>query len=207
MHHLPLLSRTCQIIAIQAAVALVAISPSSAAAPAQRAAPSKLPSLATVKTIVEHTLGKDRNYRPGDMLTQSRVTSVLAQLKAAGWEVPQGRELLLRIPADNEYLIRTLSTKKGVAFMRAVSTMSEGYDRVDRLSRLPNGQQLVERLIAGPDGHKMIAYLTESRGGKELGAMLGSTVQGVDFNRPTGRIYTEKQLLDVLEKLYVAQAK
>jgi hypothetical protein len=196
-----------QIIATQVALALVTVSHSGGAAPSQPAPTKQRPSLAAVKTIVEQTLGKDRDYRPGDLLSQGRVAPVLAQLKAAGWDVPQGRELLSRIPADNEFLVRALSTKKGVAFMRTVSTMSEGYDRVDRLSRLPNGQQLVEKLITGPDGYKLIGYLTESRGGRELGSMLGQTVQGVDFDRPTGRIYTAKQLLDVLERLYAAQTK
>ena len=207
MHNPPSLRQTSQIIAIQTALVLIGVTPSSGAAPSQPTQVSKLPSLAAVKTIVEQTLGKDKSYRPGDLLSHNRVTPVLAQLKAAGWEVPQSGQLLLRVPADNEYLVRVLSTTKGVAFMRTVSTMGDGYDRVDRLSRLPNGQQLVERLINGPDGYKLIGYLTESRGGQELGSMLGRTAQGVDFNRPTGRIYTAKQLLDALEMLYVAQTK
>jgi hypothetical protein len=199
------LSRICQIVAIQAALVLAAVTQSSEGAPSQPAkASNKLPSLAAVKAVVEKTLGQDRDYRPGDLLSQRRVAAVLTQLKAAGWDMPQSRELMARVPADNEFLVRALSTKKGVAFMRTVSTMSGGYDRVDRLSRIPQGQQLVERLINGPDGYKLIDYLTESRGGEELGAMLGRTAQGADFNRPTGRIYTATQLLGELEKLHAA---
>jgi hypothetical protein len=209
MQRVSYIGRIGRIIAVQAALAIITVTPSSAATPQQTSQGKKLPSPAVVKTIVEQTLAKDRDYRPGDLLSQGRAAVVFAQLKAAGWDVPHSRVILARIPADNEFVVRALSTKKGVAFMRSVSAMSGGYDRVDRLSRLPNGQQLVERLINGPDGYKLIAYLTDSRGGQELGTMLGHTGQGVDFNRPTGRIYTAKQLLEVLEKLHsaVTQAK
>ena len=199
------LSRFREIIVVQAALLLMAMTQSSQGAPSQPTTTgNKLPTPATVKSLVEKTLRQDRDYRPGDLLSQKRVAAVLVQLKAAGWDVPQSREFLARVPADNEFLVRALSSTKGVAFMRAVSAMSGGYDRVDRLSRIPNGQQLVERLINGPDGHKLIGYLAESRGGEELGAMLGRTAQGADFNRPTGRIYTEKQLLVELLKLHAA---
>ncbi|MEX2139321.1 MAG: hypothetical protein WD894_08675 [Pirellulales bacterium] len=202
------LSRICQLAAIQAALVLAAMTQSSEGAPPQPVhASNKLPSLATVKAAVEGTLNQDRDYRPGDLLSQKRVAAVFSQLKAAGWDVPQSRELAARVPADNEFLVRALSTKKGIQFMRTVANMSGGYDRVDRLSRLPNGQQLVERLINGPDGHKLIGYLTESRGGQELGGMLGRTAHDADFNRPTGRIYTAKQLLGELGKLHAAANK
>jgi hypothetical protein len=198
------ISRCCQIVAVHVTLVITAGTLSRGAAPPQPTVGQQLPSPAAVRAIVEQTLAKDRDYRPGDLLSQKRVASVIGQLKAAGWDVPQSRELLARVPAENEFLVRALSTRQGVAFMRSISTMSGGYDRVDRLSRLPNGQQLVERLVSGPDGYKLIAYLSESRGGHELGTMLGRTAQGVDFNRSTGRIYTAKQLLDELEKLYAA---
>lgn len=202
------LSRIRLVLAVQIALVLLAVTQLSAAAPSPPAQPvNKLPTPAVVKSIVEKTLGQDRDYRPGDLLSQKRVTAVLAQLKAAGWDVPYSRELLARVPADNEFLVRALSTKKGVPFMREVSAMGGGYDRLDRLSRIQNGQQLVEQLINGPDGHKLIGYLTEARGGQELGEMLGRTAKGTDFNRATGRIYTAAQLLAVLEKLLAAQSK
>jgi hypothetical protein len=204
MQHCYTLSQIRQSVTILAALLLVAMSRSNEGAPTKHGQ-GKLPSPAAVKTIVEKTLRQNRDYRAGDLLSQKRVAPVLVQLKSAGWDVPESGELIARVPADNDFLVRALSTNKGVAFMRAVTTMSGGYDRVDRLSQIPNGQPLVIRLINGPDGHKLIGYLTESRGGEELGAMLGRTAQGADFNRPTGRIYTEQQLLGELLKLRTAQ--
>lgn len=168
---------------------------------------NKLPPLVAVKTTVERTLAADPDYRAGDILSQRQVASVLGEVKKVGWEVEQSRKLLARVPADSEFLVRALRTPQGVPFMRRVSAMPDGYDRLDRLSRLPNGQQTVQKLIEGPDGHKLIGYLAEARGGKEMGTMLGRTPQGSDFNEGTGRVYTSKQLLGELERLYTAAAK
>jgi hypothetical protein len=167
----------------------------------------KLPPFSVVRTTVERTLSTNPDYRAGDLVSQRQVITVLAELKKAGWEVEQGRKLLARVPADGEFLVRALRAPQGVAFMRKMSVLPGGYDRVDRLSRLPNGQQTVQKLIEGPDGHKLIGYLAEARGGREMGTMLGHTAQGADFNEPTGRIYTAKQLLTELEKLHALAAK
>jgi hypothetical protein len=167
----------------------------------------KMPPFSTVKSTVERSLATDRSYRTGDLLSQRQVAAVLGEIKKAGWDVEQDRKLLARVPADNEFIVRALRSSEGTAFMRKVSAMPDGYDRVDRLSRIPNGQQTLQKLIAGPDGHRLIGYLTEARGGKEMGTMLGRTPQGVNFNEPTGRIYTAAQLLVELESLHAAAAK
>jgi hypothetical protein len=188
-------------LAICTVLVLLATPGGIAAAPRAGASTTPAPTTIDLKSIVSGSLGQDRNYRPGDLITQKRVASVLAALKASGWEVPHSRELLARVPSDGEFLVRALSTEKGVAFMRTISRLGGGYDRVDRLSRIPNGRQLVERLIQGPDGHKLVVYLAESAGGKELGTMLGRATDTAEFNKPTGRIYTEHQLLAELEDL------
>ena len=173
-----------------------------------RPAASAEPPLAqALRSSVEKTLAHDPNYRAGDILTQSQVQAALRQSKGAGLDPAQAAELLKRVPRDDEFLVRALGTPKGADFMRQVASMPQGYDRLDRLSRIPNGQQIVEQLIKGPDGHKLIEYLTESNGGKELGTMLGRTTSSDDFNRPTGRIYTAKQLQAELEKLTKAGRK
>jgi hypothetical protein len=149
---------------------------------------------------VEKSLAADPNYRPGDLISQRQVSAVLSDLKAAGWEPAQSKEISQRTLADNDVLVRKLRTPKGVALMRRVATIAEGYDRLDRLCRMPGGEQIVERLISGPDGYKLVAYLAESRGGQQLGGMLGRAAQDESFNQPTGRIYTAKQLTGALEK-------
>jgi len=168
---------------------------------------TKFPSFASVKKLVEKTLSGDRHYRSGDLLSQSQAAAVLAQLKSNGWEVTQSRELLARVPSDEEFLVRELRTPKGLVMMRQIAGMKDGFDRIDRLSRIPNGPQLIAQLIEGPDGYKLIAYLTETRGGKELGQMLDRTPGDGNFNEPTGRIYTEKQLLAELQRLHTAENK
>jgi hypothetical protein len=82
-----------------------------------------------------------------------------------------------------------------------------GYDRIDRLSRLPLGQQTVRDLIRGPGGEKMVAYMTTASGGKELGKMLSNDPQGKQFNAPTGRIYTVAMLLDRMKQSQAAALK
>ena len=124
----------------------------------------------------------------------------------AGPEFPHIQpERVTVVLADDEFLVRALRSPKGIGLMRRIAVMNGGYDRLDRLSRIPNGQQIVHQLIEGPDGYKLIGYMTDSRGGKELGKMLGRTAQDGDLNKPTGRIYTEKQLLSVLEKVHAAE--
>jgi len=167
----------------------------------------KLPPFSAVKSTVERSLSTDRSYRTGDLLSQRQVAALLGEIKKSGWDVEQARKLLARVPADNEFMVRALRSSEGTVFMRKVSAMPGGYDRVDRLSRIPNGQQTLQKLINGPDGHRLIGYLTEARGGKEMGTMLGRTPQGVDFNEPTGRIYTATQLLAELESLHEAASK
>jgi hypothetical protein len=168
------------------------------------AAEEQLPPFDAVKTVVQKTLARDSNYRPGDLLAKTQARAVLGEIKKAGWEVPKGRELVARVPSDEEFLVRVLRTDKGVGFMRRVASMPSGYDRLDRLSRIPSGQTTVEQLIRGPDGHKLIGYLTEGGGGQQLGSMLAQTARGQKFNEPTGRIYTATQLLAELQRLHAA---
>ncbi len=188
-------------------LALVLTASLPATAPAAEASENKFPSFVTVKKLVEKTLSSDRHYRSGDLLSQSQTAGVLAQLKSSGWEVTQSRELLARVPSDEEFLVRELRTPKGLVMMRQIAGLKDGFDRIDRLSRIPNGPQLIAQLIEGPDGYKLIAYLTETRGGKELGQMLDRTPSEGNFNEPTGRIYTEKQLLAELQRLHTAEKK
>ena len=95
--------------------------------------------------------------------------------------MPDSKRLLERVPSDDEFLTTALRHERGRPFMRQVSKMHDGYDRVDRLSRMPQGRQTVENLIQGPDGYKLIEYMTTAKGGKELGTMLGHA-RNVDFN-------------------------
>ncbi len=166
----------------------------------------KPPSFAAVTAGVHNVLVRDPEYRSGDLLSASQVTAVLAEVKRLGWQVPDAKRLLERVPSDDEFLTTSLKSEQARSFMRQIAKMHDGYDRVDRLSRMPQGRQTVEKLIQGPDGYKLIEYMTTAKGGKELGTMLGSA-RHTDFNGTTGRIYTEQQLVSELKKLYAATQK
>jgi hypothetical protein len=167
---------------------------------------AKTPSFAAITAAVHQSLTRDAAYRSGDLLSASQVRAALAGAKQLGWQAPDSKKLLDRVASDDEFLVTALKSERGTPFMRQVAKMHDGYDRVDRLSRIPQGRQTIEKLIQGPDGYKLIEYMTSSKGGREMGAMLGRA-QDQNFNAATGRIYTEQQLLDELKKLYAATAK
>jgi hypothetical protein len=167
---------------------------------------TKTPSFAAITAAVHKSLTRDVEYRSGDLLSASQVRGALGEAKQLGWQPPDSKKLLDRVASDDEFLVTALKSERGTPFMRQVSKLHDGYDRVDRLSRMPQGRQTIEKLIQGPDGYKLIQYMTSSKGGREMGAMLGRA-QDQNFNGATGRIYTEQQLLDELKKLYGATAK
>lgn len=171
------------------------------------AEPVELPKLEQVRSLVSATLASERDYRPGDLLRRSQVEAVLRRLEAEGWKVAEGGEILAATLEDGAFLVQALGSKKGRAFMRKVAAQSDGYDRLERLSKLPDGKRIVNRLIKGPDGERLIEYLTASSGGRELGRMLSKTPRGGGFNRPTGRVYTEEQLLQRLEEAHRQEAE
>lgn len=147
------------------------------------------------------------DYRPGDIIAQSEVEPLFAQLKRMGWAVPERKRLLHKVPGDRDFLIRKLRTPRGRKFMRRIADYPGAYDRLDRLSWLPQGKQTVHDLIHKTGGHEMIEYLTTSAGGAALGKMLSRAPKGAHFNEPSGRIYTVEELLARLKRRYAAAAK
>ncbi len=159
-----------------------------------------LPKFSTVETWVNQQLRSRSEYQDGDLITQSDVEAVFRKLAGAGWKVADREQIEELLLADENPMVRELRTPAGRKFMRKVSPLPLGFDRVDRLVRLSDGPRLVRRLVKGPDGHKMLDYLTTQPGGKEMGQMLSRAPGGADFNRPTGRIYTAEQLLARLKQ-------
>ena len=162
------------------------------------------PSLAQVQTVVNRHFARVPDYRPGDIIAQSDVEPLFAQLARLGWSVADRKAILAAVLADDDFLVASLRTKSGRKFMRRIAGYPEAYDRLDRLARLPCGKHAVRRLIGGPDGYKMIEYMTTTRGGIELGKQLSNTPKGKDFNKPTGRLYTAELLLERLKKSYAS---
>ena len=169
-------------------------------------ATGKFPTFEAVTRTVEKHLAANRNYRSGDLLTTSVVESLFRKLERINWKVADRKQILKSVLPDSDWLARQFATQNGKEFMRQVAELPGGYDRVDRLRRMPYGQQQLADLMRGPDGYKLFEYMTTTQGGKNLGAMLSKGVNGQDFNRPTGRLYTELDLLKRLKKTYDIEA-
>lgn len=173
--------------------------------PAQAQATGKpLPAFAEVQKAVAAFFEGLTGYEDGSLIVRSEVQAALVRVEQAGWRVADGEEIVRCVPGDGEPLARLLRTPAGRKFAVRVSAFPEGYDRVDRLLQLPRGEKIVEDLVRGPDGYKMIQYMTNGRGGAALGRQLEKSPSGADFNRPTGRIYTVRALLERLEQSYEA---
>lgn len=165
--------------------------------------PKKLPTLGEVTKIIQGQFAGLKYYQTGDLITRNQVRPVFKQLQKAGWDVKEQKEILNRVHADNDFLATQLRTPKGIKFMRKISRLPEGYDRLDHILVMPYGKRRIKEFINSPGGNLMIEYMTTTKGGKNLGKYLSQTKTGKGFNAPTRRIYTEAQLVQVLQKAYV----
>jgi hypothetical protein len=175
-------------------------------APAPKSATAPLPSFDLVTQQVKKILALDSEYQEGDLLTSSKVEKILSKLEQIHWKVADARDIVKLVLSDGDWLAVRLSGGEGKQFMRQVAAIPAGYDRIDRLRGLPDGQRLVSDLIQGPDGFTMIEYMTKTQGGQNLGDYLSEDEGGADFNKRTGRIYTEQELLKRLKTSYEAEA-
>jgi hypothetical protein len=142
------------------------------------------------------------DHQRGDLISQRDVKAALVQVSAIGWDVPGQEKIVNRVLADSSFLIRQLSTPDGRKFMRKLSGQPGTYTRLDRLSTISNGQDTIRTLIRDPGGQDLIIYMATTSGGKTLGKMMAGAQNGVDLNKPTGRIYTADQLIEELKKVY-----
>ena len=172
------------------------------ASDAVAADPAKLPPYSSVQKSVRDYFASQPGYRRRDIISQRDAVPVFAELEKLGWKVADRRQMLDRVPADNELLVRELRTSAGRKFMRQMDRYPDAYDRLDRLTHMPQGTSTLKRLVAGPDGYKLIEYLTTASGGREMGKMLSDTPRGRGFNRSTDRIYTQQLLMESLKRSY-----
>ena len=173
----------------------------SSAAPAK-----KLPAWRVVQATVQSTLATRHGYQSGDLLSRSDIEGVLNQLKAQGWEVANGADLVKNALEDGHFLVRELRTSAGVKFSRAVMHDKNVYDRLDRLSQFSGGHNLIKTIITLPDGTKLMSDKPSPQFG-DLTALLpkqanGMTPKDKNFDKPTGKIYNESELLIALAESY-----
>ena len=165
-----------------------------------------LPPFAKVREVVQRHFATLPDYRPGDIIAQGDVGPIFKQLRILGWSVTDHKGILRRVPKDGEYLVRQLRTGPGRKFMAQVSGYSLVYDRMERTIRLKGGQQLIHDVIRLPDGHKYL-QVKPTPGFKNLAELLPKTAsgkppKGKDYDKPTGRIYTVRTLLQMLQQSY-----
>lgn len=163
------------------------------------------PKFEDVKKTVQQHFEAMPNYEPGDIITRSDVLPLFAQLQRLGWTVADRKDILSRIPADGDYLVKQLRGPRGRKFMRQIGSQPDTYDRLERLTRLPNGKRTVSELIRRPGkGSDVIKYLATNPKGIRASKRMAKKAAGSDFHRPTGRIYTQEMLLQGLKKSYEA---
>lgn len=193
-------------------VLLILTTPVFAAEPKEKAAlpeivpetpdSKEIPPLEEVLTITQNYFTGRKNYKSGDFLTRNQIKPLFSQLQKAGWTVKAEKNILKRIHAETDYLSRQLSTPKGIKFMRRVSRMPGGYDRLDHLLAMPYGKRNIRDFINSPGGFTMIEYMTTTQGGKNLGKYLSQAKTGKGFNQPTSYIYTETELIQAIKQAY-----
>jgi hypothetical protein len=157
------------------------------------------------KIVAEAFLDKEE-YRSGDLINRSDVQKVLKQLAAAGWQPSDRRKLVADTLPASAPLTKILHSRRGRRFMRKVADDTLIYDRMDRVSRVSGGRRMLTDIAKLPDGEKL-AKLRRPHGVPGFLDLLPKKASGKvrsirDYDEPTGRIYTEKQLVDRLRRSY-----
>ncbi|MEX2187918.1 MAG: hypothetical protein WD875_14025 [Pirellulales bacterium] len=142
------------------------------------------------------------DYEDGDILSQGQVKPLLDQLAKAGWKVSDRAELLGQVSADNDFVVGQLRTKSGRKFMRKLGGSAEQYDRLRRLAETKGGERTVADILKLPNGNDVLAALVESKAGKDIGRQLAKGPRTQNFNKPTGYLYTQTQVMERLEESY-----
>src|SRR5690348_15129830 len=174
-----------------------------------RTKPRALPKFDAVKAVVERQLRTSRRYQAGDVLSRGTVEPIFGQLANLGWKVSDRKAIVEQLLPDDYYLVRALRSPTNSEFMRQVGQVQNGYgyDRLDRLSRMGDGEIIVSRLMQEPGGWNLIDIMSETREGPGMAEAFSMGLGGKDFTKPTGRIYTEQQLLARLKQSYDKASK
>jgi hypothetical protein len=178
-------------------------SPSAGETPGSKAV---MPDFSAVRAMLETHFQQERDYRAGDMISRGQVAPLIERLKKLGWTIAESQLILDKMLNDGDFLVRTLRTSPGKAFMRKVSGDKLIYDRLDRISREAGGQALIRDLVKLPDAERYASMHT-ARGVPDLLDLLPKDRSGKrrtikDYDKPTGRIYTAATLVSELEGAY-----
>ncbi|NLX54275.1 MAG: hypothetical protein GXY58_04095 [Planctomycetaceae bacterium] len=154
-----------------------------------------------VTRIVADYFSRQAGHQAGDIIAQSDVKAVLQELAAAGWRPPDRAQLLADTLPDDNTLVSTLRSRQGRRFMHRVNTYDSIYDRLDRVSRVSGGQRMINSIVRLPDGEKYALPKRQTpHGVPDFLDLLPKNASGKvrsikDYDQPTGRIYTQADLL------------
>lgn len=159
-----------------------------------------------VQRVVADYFREQAHYRPGDIITQTDVAAVLKDLAAAGWQPRDGRQILADTLPEGNAVVLNLRTERGRRFMHKVSEYDSIYDRMDRVSQVSGGQRTLDAIVRLPDGEKYALPKKQTPNGvPDFLDLLPKNASGKvrslkDYNKPTGRIYTETDLVKRLSR-------
>jgi hypothetical protein len=177
-----------------------------ASASAQESVSDSFPSWSEVRSAVQSHLATLPDLQPGDLITAADAAPALKAIEQMGWSGVGRGQTASKLLEDGSFLARELRSAPGRIFMRRVSGYRLIYDRLDRVSQMPGGQQLIHDMIRLPDGHRY-AQFTPHQGAPPMTDFLPKGVSGKaprvpDIDKPTGRVYTQTDLLTALEAEY-----
>ena len=173
----------------------------------RRPAPAPTPPpFDTIRNAVEEHFAAKRDYRPGDLITQSDVQAALSAVAQVGWNVPKQKELLELTLADDDFLVQELRTKDGKKIFDRVAKFPGALDKLDRIREMPKGKYAFKTLIHKTHNSvQLIEEITTTPQGARFAQDIAKFDSSADFNKPTGRIYRVNELLAALEFIYKAE--
>jgi hypothetical protein len=167
-----------------------------------------VPRLSTqqVQQIVVAHFGSQTAHSPGDLISQSDVAAIFKKLAEAGWQPVDQKKILADTLPDENSLVCLLRTSKGRKFMGKVSGFELIYDRMDRVSQVSSGLRNLTAIVGLPDGERYAKPKRQLPNGvPDFLDLLAKNASGKvrtikDYDKPTGRVYTEKELLKRLNR-------
>jgi len=166
-----------------------------------------LPRFQVVEKMVRSYFAGLKGYRSGELLARNQVGPLFVRLEKLGWRVKERDKISARLLPENDSLVRQLRSTGGRRFMRKLAKMPGAYDRLDRMRRMPYGSRRLREWMSNRGGDKLLEYMTTTRGGKLLSKQIARGKNGKGFDKPTGRLYTDRDLLKALKTSYKAELR
>lgn len=167
-------------------------------------APAQEPlSPAELRTIVARHLPARYAYRSGDLICRRDVEPIFNELLARGIEPTGDREeMYAGLLPESDYLVKLLRGPQGRLFMRRAQELPGAYDFLDRLSWFPAGRETLYHLVHSKEGFTQLQAMLAPSGHAQTEAAFGDEPRAQNLFLPTGRIYTEHDLLRRLEAIH-----